>query len=90
MTRKALRRKIQARNNSLNAHQAQFSLTGAQSKLALKKHSPYLIIGIGLLAGVVTRVIGWHAVYSLVSTGASFYPYIISKGSSPDESNNNG
>lgn len=90
MTRETLCRRIQSRNNSLKLRQAQFLLISAQSKLALKKRNPYLLIGIGLLAGIVTRVIGWQRIYRLASAGANLYPFMINKYESPDASKKDG
>ncbi|SIS42298.1 hypothetical protein [Neptunomonas antarctica] len=77
MTRKSLCRDIQSVHQRLNLRQEQFQLANEQSKAALKKTSPYLIIGIGLLAGVVTHVIGWRKAYTVVNTSFSFYPFLL-------------
>lgn len=77
MTRKSLCRDIQFVNQRLNLRQEQFQLTHTQSKVALKRLNSYLIIGVSLLAGVMTNIIGWRKVYSFISTSFSFYPFLI-------------
>lgn len=84
MTRKSLSREIETVNLRLNSRQMQFQLTSDQSKVAIQKLNPYLIIGIGLLAGVVTNEMGWRKVYAFAGAGFSFYPFLISR-FSPDE-----
>lgn len=84
MTRKLLCREIQSVNQRLNARQAEFQQTNEQSKVAIQKLNPYLIIGAGLLAGVVTSEMGWRKVYTLAGAGFSFYPFLISR-LAPDE-----
>lgn len=84
MTRKSLSREIQIVNLRLNFHRAQFQLTNQQSKVALYQLNPYLIIGVGLLAGVMTSGMGWRKIYRLAGTGLSFIPFIVS-GFTPDE-----
>lgn len=74
MTRKSLCRDIEYVHQRLNLRQTQFQLTHKQSKAALKNINACLIIGLSLLAGVMTNVIGWRKVYSLVGTSFSFYP----------------
>jgi hypothetical protein len=84
LTRKSLCREIESINQRLNSRQAQFQLTNEQSTLAIQKLSPYLIIGVGLLAGVVTGEMGWRKAYALAGVGFSFYPFLISR-LAPDE-----
>ncbi|MFT4765259.1 MAG: hypothetical protein ACI9OH_002368 [Oleispira sp.] len=79
MTRKTLRSKIQSRNNNLNSRQAQFALNSSQSKQVLSQYSPYLIVGIGLFAGIATRAIGWRRVYGLLGMGVRLYPVIMNQ-----------
>ena len=90
MTRKTLRRNIELRNNSLNLRQAEFVLINEQSKLAQQKWSPYLIVGIGLFAGIAAKVVGWRRLYSLAVAGIRLYPFIINSSVSSDESIKNG
>ena len=78
MTRKSLCRDIQSVHQRLNLRQEQCQLTNEQSKAALKKISPYLLIGTGLLAGVMTNVIGWRKVYTVVSASYNLYPFLMS------------
>lgn len=84
MTRKSLCREIQTVNLRLTIHRLQFQQTHQQSKIAFHQLHPYLLIGGGLLAGFITNRMGWRKVYSLMGTGLSFYPFIVS-GLSPDE-----
>jgi len=77
MTRKSLCREIQSINQRLNSRQEQFQLVNAQSNLALKKLNPYLIIGVGLLAGMATRLMGWRKIYTFVGASFSFYPLLM-------------
>lgn len=84
MTRKSLCREIEAVNQRLNLREAQFQLTSEQSKVAIQKLNPYLIIGVGLLAGVATSQMGWRKVYTFAGAGFSFYPFLISR-LTPDE-----
>jgi hypothetical protein len=84
VTRKSLCREIKSVNQCLNSRQGQFQLTNEQSKVAIQKLNPYLIIGVGLLAGVVTSEIGWRRVYAVAGGGFSFYPFLRSR-FAPDE-----
>lgn len=76
MTRKSLCRDIQSVHQRLNLRQAQFQLTNEQSKAALKKINPYLIIGGGLCAGVMAGVIGWRKVFTVAKASYSFSPFL--------------
>ena len=84
MTRKSLCREIESVNQRLNLTQTQLQLTHEQSKVSIQKLNPYLIIGIGLLAGIVTSEMGWRKVYTFAVAGVSFYPFLISR-LAPDE-----
>lgn len=84
MTRKSLCCEIASVNQRLNLRQARFKLINEQSKVAIEKLNPYLIIGVGLLAGVVTSEMGWRKVYAFAGTGFSFYPFLINR-LAPDE-----
>lgn len=77
MTRKSLCREINFVNQRLNLHQVQFQQTNEQSKVALHQLNPYLIIGVGLFAGVMTSVMGWRKVYRYAGAGLSFYPFLV-------------
>ncbi len=90
MSRNTLCRKIRSQNNRLHVRQVQFSLINEQSMQALKKYSPYLVVGAGLLAGVVARGVGLRRVYSLLRTGGRLYSFMISRHGSQNESNENG
>ena len=90
MNRKTLCRKIQLKNNKLNLRQAQFSLINERFVRAMKKQNPYLVVGVGVLAGLVTRGVGLRKVYSLLRTGSRLYSFMISRYRSLDESNNHG
>ncbi len=78
MTRKSLCREIEIVNQRLNLTQTNFQLVNEQSKMALQQLNPYLMIGAGFLAGVMTNVVGWRNIYSFVGMGFSFYPFLIS------------
>ncbi|CCK75909.1 MAG: hypothetical protein KBT75_17465 [Oleispira antarctica] len=85
MSRKTLRCNIQSRNNSLKLRQTQLALASRQSRKALNRCNPYLIIGVGLLAGVTIKTIGWRKVYSFARVGARIYPLIINKADSYED-----
>lgn len=78
MTRKALCREIQVVNQRLNLRRMKFQLTNEQSKIAFQQLGPYLMIGGGLLAGLVTGAMGWRKIYTFADLGFSFYPLFIS------------
>ena len=78
MTRKCLTKDIHCLNQRLISHQQQFQRTNAQSKAALKKLNPVLMIGAGLLAGVVTGLLGWRSTYTAVRAGFTVYPVLLS------------
>lgn len=77
MTRKSLCCEINSVNQRFNFHLAQFKQTSKQSKVALHQLNPYVIIGVGLFAGVMTSVMGWRKVYRYAGVGFSFYPFLI-------------
>jgi hypothetical protein len=84
VSRKTLLHKIQLQNERLDLRQAQFILARARSKRVLSRCNPYLIIGVGLLAGVATKALGWRKVYSLAKVGARLYP-LITNGVKPND-----
>ena len=79
MSRKTLLREIQSRNSHLHVRQAQLVLDNAKSRHVINRYSPYLIVGVGLLAGIATKTLGWRKVYRFAKAGSRLYPFIINK-----------
>lgn len=79
MTRKALNLEIQLVNQRLNLRRMQFQLANERSKVAFEQLNPYLIVGGGLLAGLVTGFMGLRKAYTFADLGFSLYPFLISK-----------
>lgn len=78
MTRRSLRHEIKTVSQRLYLRQEQFHRTSEQSIIALQKIHPYLMMGTGLIAGAVTRAIGWRKAYTAVSFSFSVYSFLIS------------
>lgn len=78
MTRKSLRHEIQTVSQRLYLRQDQFHQTSEQSIIALQKINPYLMMGIGLIAGAVTGSMGWRTAYAAASVSFRFYSFLIS------------
>ena len=77
MIRKSLCRDIQLVNQRLNLRQETFQRTKARSNAALQQLNPYLRIGVGLLAGIMTSIVGWRKIYTFVGASFNFYPSLI-------------
>ncbi|WP_339671165.1 hypothetical protein [Dasania marina] len=76
MTRKALRQQIQQLNHRLNERQKKRLRTKQQLTVLVKNSHPFLLMAVGLLAGVASGLMGWRKVYAVSRVGFSVYPLL--------------
>ncbi|WP_019528686.1 hypothetical protein [Dasania marina] len=76
MTRKALRQQIQQLNHRLNERQKKRLRTKQQLTALVKNTHPFLLVAVGLFAGVASGLMGWRKVYAVSRVGFNVYPLL--------------
>lgn len=79
VSRKALLSKLKACDDALQVRQAQLVLDAAKSRQMITRYSPYLIVSLGLLAGIISPRVGLSKAYRFTKTISRLYPLLINR-----------